>query len=300
MSPERSFDESRQSVASGMSGLATEESLRKAALVTGASGGIGLELSRLLAARGFDVVLVARSEHALVDAAAQIERDHGVRAHVVVQDLGQDGAVEKVIAAVDRLGVRVEVLANNAGFGIAEPFVEADWDRERSLLRVNIEAVVELSHAFGARMAAAGSGAILNVASIAAFMPGPYMATHYASKAFVQSFTQALHTELRPYGVHVTALCPGPVRTDFFPSAGFGPASPFRLVALPAGYVARVGLAALRANKAQVTPGILAKLVVLFSRIVPRSLMRFLTTRLQKPTAKRAARHRGSDLSDER
>lgn len=263
------------------------DAVRPAALVTGASGGLGLEFARLAASDGYDVALVARSGDALRAVAADLESSYGITTCVIVQDMAADDAVEGIVAAVDEAGLRIDVLVNNAGFGIAEPFIESEWESQRSLFRTNMDAVAHLSHAFGARMAAAGAGAILNVASIAAFMPGPYMGTYYASKAFVQSFTQALHTELRPYGVHVTALCPGPVRTRFFARAGFGKASVFRLVALPASYVARIGWLALRANKTQVTPGVLAKAIVLFSRIAPRSLMRFITTRLQKPTARR-------------
>lgn len=266
------------------------DAVRSAALVTGASGGLGLEFARLAASDGYDVALVARNGDALRAVAADLESDYGIKTCVIVQDMAADDAVETVVAAADEAGLRIDVLVNNAGFGIAEPFVEGEWESQRSLLRTNMDAVAHLSHVFGARMAAAGAGAVLNVASIAAFMPGPYMGTYYASKAFVQSFTQALHTELRPYGVHVTALCPGPVRTRFFARAGFGKASVFRLVALPANYVARIGWLALRANKTQVSPGLLAKVVVLFSRIAPRSLMRFITTRLQKPTAWRNER----------
>lgn len=269
------------------------ESIAPWALVTGASGGIGRELALLLAKRGFAVVLVARNGERLADVAARIEADAGVKTLVVAADLSEPGAARRVVAAVDAAGAHIEVLANNAGFGIAEPFVGSSWERQRELLRTNIEAVAELSHVFGRRMAQARRGAVLNVASVAAFMPGPYMGTYYASKAFVQSFTQALHTELRPYGVHVTSLCPGPVRTSFFSSAGFGPKSPFRIIALPAGYVACVGLAALRMNKAQVSPGLLAKLIVVFCRIAPRGLLRAATSALQKPTACRQSCDRG-------
>ncbi len=259
----------------------------RTALVTGGSSGLGFELARLFARDGYHVVLAARDEGRLAQAKHALEREYGAEVETFSVDLSTDGAVERLCAFVDSLGVEVDALVNNAGFGIAAPFAESDWERQQALLRTNVEALTELCRVFGGRMAARREGRVLNVASLAAFMPGPYLATYYASKAYVQSFTQALHTELHPSGVHVTTLCPGPVRTEFFPNAGFSRSSVFVRAALPAPYVARVGYLALRANKTQVTPGLFAKVATLFTRVAPRSLMRLITCALQKPTAKR-------------
>lgn len=259
--------------------------MAKTVLVTGGSGGIGLELARRFAADGYDVVLVARNEEKLQEAARELHGRYGIKTEVIVQDLSEDRAVIHVVNAIDERGITVDALVNNAGFGLAAPFVESVWERQRALVRVDVEVLVELSHVFGHRMAQQGSGAILNVASIAGFMPGPYMSTYYAAKAFVQSFSQALHTELRSQGVVVTVLCPGPVRTKFFSSAGFGPKSVFNVAAIPASYVAWSGYRALRHGRAQCAPGLFAKVTILFTRIAPRILMRGIVTLLQKPTA---------------
>lgn len=256
--------------------------MAKTALVTGASGGIGLALAELLAADGCDAVLVARNAARLDEIAADLEKRYGIRAYACPCDLSEPDAAAALVCAVDALGVQVDVLVNNAGFAYDAPFAGSDAARQRGVVQVDVMTLMELAHAFGGRMAARGEGSILNVASIAGFMPGPYMATYYASKAFVQSFSQALHAELRLSGVHVTALCPGPVRTNFWKAADAEHLLLSVLTASPR-RVARAGLRALRWNKALCIPGILPKAAVLFTRVVPRSWLYYFVALLQRP-----------------
>lgn len=187
------------------------------ALITGASNGIGLELAKRLAADGHDVILVARSVDKLQAIANDLSQRHGIQADVIGQDLGYEGAaVELVTKLGDR---RVDMLINNAGFGEFGTFIEADIKRLNQMVQLNVATLTSLSHAFARRMAAQGGGQILNVASIAGFMPGPGAAVYYATKAYVLSFSDALNYELRRHGVKVTTLCPGPTDTGFASAA---------------------------------------------------------------------------------
>lgn len=256
--------------------------MAKTALVTGASGGIGLELARLFAKDGYDVVLVARSAERLGEVADELEEQYHVRAFPCPCDLSDTDGAASVVKAVDALDVQVDALVNNAGFAYDAPFAGSDAARQRDLVQVDVVALMELSHEFGSRMAARGEGRILNVASIAGFMPGPYMATYYASKAFVQSFTQALHVELKWRGVHVTALCPGPVRTSFWKAADAEHVALTFLMARPQ-RVARAGYRALAWNKTLCFPGLLAKAAVFVTRLVPRCVMSYAVALLQRP-----------------
>lgn len=254
----------------------------KTALVTGGASGLGLELARQCAALGLDVVLVGRNEDALVEAAATLECELGVTSYVIVQDLSEEGAAAKVAARTRELGLTIDVLVNNAGFGYDATFVESDPARQRSLILTNNLALVELCLEFAPGMSERKCGGILNVASVAGFLPGPSMATYYASKAFVQSFSQSIHVELRRRGVHVTALCPGPVRTDFWERADAGH-TPISRCALDAPFVASVGFEAFTRNKALCVPGAFAKAIVLATRVAPRACMAKTAALLQRP-----------------
>ena len=250
------------------------------ALITGATGGLGGELARRLAREADALILTGTDAGALERLAAELGRDASPRIETVTCDLSQPGAASELADAVAALGLTVDTLVNCAGFGYDAPFIESDPARQRALVQVNDMALMELCHAFALGMAERGRGYILNVASIAGFLPGPRMATYYASKAFVQSFSQALHAELLASGVHVTALCPGPVRTPFWERADAAHTALAHL-ALPASAVARAGVRALRWNKALCVPGLFAKLVVLASRVLPRGCMARLAQLLQ-------------------
>lgn len=198
----------------------TEKSEKKTALVTGASAGLGKELAGLFAKDGHDLVLVARSETKLRTLAGDLGRAHGITAHVVTADLGEARAAAHVFEETKKLGVAVDFLANNAGFGSNGAFLDLDLAREKEMIAVNCTSLLELTHRYAAPMRERGFGRVLNIASTAGFQPGPFMATYYATKAFVVSFSEALAHELQGSGVTVTCHCPGATATDFASTAG--------------------------------------------------------------------------------
>lgn len=245
------------------------------ALVTGASSGIGSELARQLARRGHGVTLVARRVEPMQALARELAEAHGVRAEVIGCDLADPEARDALPAQVEALGLTVEVLVNNAGYGSAGAFTELDTATETQMVRLNCEAVVTLSSAFAPGMVARGRGAILVVASSAGFQPLPTQATYGASKAFALSFAEALHTELSGAGVAVTALCPGPVRTGFADVAAadalFDSAPGFAFVAPEE--VARQALDGLTKNRRVVIPGLAIKAVAFGSSVTPKAIL---------------------------
>ena len=185
------------------------------ALITGASSGIGTEFARLHAARGGDVVLVARREDALNAIKTELEKEHGITATVIVSDLAEPNAAEKIFAATEAAGLQIDVLINNAGFGGHGKFHERELAKDQAMMQVNMGALVDLTHLYVAGMVRRKSGRILQVASTAGMMPGPLQAVYYATKSFVISFSQAIAEELAGTGVTSTALCPGAVETGF-------------------------------------------------------------------------------------
>ena len=189
--------------------------MSKTALITGASSGIGEELARYHAAKGGDVILAARREEALLKLKTELEDAHGIKAHVVVADLASVGGAAKLYEDVQNAGLSVDILINNAGFGGHGKHVERDLAQELAMIDLNVKALVELTHRFGGDMAARGGGKILNVGSTAGFAPGPNQAVYFATKAFVNSFSQAVDHELRDKGVTCTVLAPGYVKTEF-------------------------------------------------------------------------------------
>jgi uncharacterized protein len=244
-------------------------------LITGASSGIGAELARGLAARGHGVTLVARREERLRALADELTDDHGVLAEVIAADVSTADGRAGLHDAVAERELDVEVLVNNAGFGSGGRFTELDGEREAEMVRTNVEAVVALSSAYLPAMVERGRGAVLNVASLIAFQPVPFQATYGATKAFVLSFTDALHEELRETGVTVTAVCPGPVRTEFGEMGGFGGADeriPGPLW-LSADKVARDALAAVERGDRVSVPGPHNRIAALWGQHLPRSIL---------------------------
>ena len=245
------------------------------ALITGASSGIGAEIARGLAARGLSVTLVARREERLRELAGEITELHGVEAEVVTGDVSNERSRKKLIAEIEQRGLTVEVLVNNAGFGSGGRFTLLDSAKETSMVRTNVEAVVALTGHYLPEMAGRGRGAVLNVASLIAFQPVPFQATYGATKAFVLSFTDALHEEMRGTGVTVTAVCPGPVRTEFGEQGGFGGADeriPDALW-LDATKVAEDAINALENGDRVTVPGTGNQLAALWGQHLPRSLL---------------------------
>ncbi|MEI9852864.1 MAG: SDR family oxidoreductase [Sphingomonas sp.] len=190
------------------------------ALVTGASAGLGALFAKELAKHGCDLIVTARRADRLEELATELRAAHGVKVETIAADLAVPGAAGELIAEISRRGLAVNILINNAGFGASGPLAEADAARTAGMIELNCRALVELCHAVLPGMIQMRSGAILNVASTAAFQPGPGMAVYYATKAFVLSFSEAIHEEVRHQGVRVTALCPGPTATEFFDAAG--------------------------------------------------------------------------------
>jgi len=246
-------------------------------LVTGASSGIGEEIAGLLAARGLGLTLVARTESKLRDLADALAARHGVRVEVLATDLTDATARTALPGRVEELGLSVNVLVNNAGFSTTGPVYRSDPDRELAMIRTDVEAVVHLCSLFTPGMVDRRSGGILNVASTAAFQPVPGQAGYGASKAFVLSYSHAIREELRPHGVSVTALCPGPVETGFAEAAGFSDTEATEAMPkafwVPVAEVARVGVEGLDDNRAVVIPGLPNKASAAFGWLLPRRVL---------------------------
>jgi short-subunit dehydrogenase len=239
------------------------------ALVTGASAGLGAEFAKLCAAGGYDVVLVARRAARLTELAASLAAAYGVKARPLVADLASAAAPAEIFAQMG--GTPVDLLINNAGLGVRGAYAETDWAREADLMQVNMGSLAHLTKLFLPGMVRRRSGRILNVASTAAFVPGPFMAIYYASKAFVLSFSEALTYEVKGTGVTVTALCPGPTRTEFAKAAGVADSELFHGPTMGAAEVARVGYDAMMAGKSSVIAGALNRWMMRGVRLVPHS-----------------------------
>lgn len=253
------------------------------ALVTGASGGIGLELARLIASEGWDVVLTARTEEALEALALEIRRDEARRVLVLPGDLARPGEVDRLLARLQEEEVEVDLLVNNAGFGDYGPVASGEMERFRDMIQVNVTALTELCRGVLPGMVERGRGGILNVASTAAFQPGPLMAVYYATKAYVLSFSEALRNELRGSGVTVTTLCPGPTRSGFQAEAGIEASPLVRWLPLPSSRkVAEHGVRALLRGKGTAVHGWLNRLQVASLRRMPRKLVPGLVRRAQE------------------
>ena len=252
--------------------------MRPVTLITGASSGIGAALAQVFAEHGHELVLVARRQRELAALADAIAAGGRARPTVLPADLEQPDAVERVGEALLAQGLEPDIVVNNAGFGLVGAFGALDRARQRAMIDLNVRALSDLSYAF-IEPIARHRGGILNVSSLAAFLPGPGMAVYYATKAYVLSFSEALHRELKPRGVRVTALCPGPVPTEFQARAGFvGDHAP-RLLKRTAMQVARAGYRGLMAGQRVVVPGVANKLVVGMLRYVPRGIVLALTDR---------------------
>ncbi len=257
---------------------------RRIMLVTGASGGIGADLARLAAARGHDLVLVARNRaalDALADELAALPGQQNPRPLVFDCDLAKPGAVDSLVEFLAAQGAAPEIVVNNAGYGSLGPADQGNLSEQLGMIDLNIRALTEISLRFAAPLAQA-KGRLLNVASIAAFMPGPGMAVYYASKAYVLSFSEALSVELAPLGVSVTALCPGPVPTGFQERARFRrDMSKLTLGALSSPEVARAAYDGMMARKRVVSPGLMTKFIAWTAPLTPKAVSLPLISSLQ-------------------
>ena len=249
-------------------------SQRKTALITGGSRGIGLELARQFAAHGHDVILVARHRDALEAAAGTLEGKYAIRATVIVADLADPEAPQRIFDVARNEGIDVEFLVNNAGFGLGGEFADTDVNTELDMIQVNVSALIHLTKLFMQPMLIRKSGRIMNVASTAAFQPGPLMSVYYGTKAFVLSFSEAIAEELRESGVTVTCLAPGATATGFAETAGVTNSRLHtRLGLQKADDVARYGYAAMVRGERVAIAGIRNKIMIQSERFAPRALV---------------------------
>jgi short-subunit dehydrogenase len=251
-----------------------------AALITGASTGIGREYAYICAEQGYDVVLVARSEPRLLALAADIHEKTGKQAYVFARDLSQPAAPLELFNDIVCTKIQVEVLINNAGFGALGKFWELDAAEQMEMVQLNVNALTMLSRYFLPQMIAGKRGMILNVASTAAFQPGPLMAVYFASKSYVVSFSRALHNEGREFGVTVTCLCPGPTTTEFLTRAKMNPK--FFAGAMDAKTVAQIGWDAMKAGKPLVIAGRQNAAMAFMTRFVPAQWAAGLARKFQE------------------
>ncbi|MER3482581.1 MAG: short-chain dehydrogenase [Meiothermus sp.] len=246
------------------------------ALITGASGGIGEALAKVFAAHSFNLVLVARSEDKLEALAENLAKAHNVQAHAIAADLSEPKSGAEVIDKLDALGLSVDVLVNNAGFADFGEFYKSDLNKQLQMIALNVTTLTELTHRVLTGMVERGRGFILNVASTAAFMPGPLMSVYYATKAYVLSFSEAIREELRGTGVSVTALCPGPVATGFQSRAAMEGSkllsNPMNPPTTPDG-VAKAGYEALMRGQAVIIPGFMNQMQALAPKLLPRAMV---------------------------
>jgi short-subunit dehydrogenase len=249
-------------------------------LITGASAGIGTELARVFASNGHRVALVARRAERLAALAGEITARGGAAPIVIACDLEQPDAGDMIAAALAAEGVEVEFVVNNAGFGLFGKAIELDRAEQLGIIAVNIRATTDLSLRFSDQLIR-HRGGILNVGSIAGFLPGPGMAVYYASKAYVLSLSEALRAELAPRGVRVTALCPGPVPSEFQARAGLKPGFDSAILNVSASDVAKAGYRGLMANKRAVLPGLGIRLVPFLLRLFPRGFILWAVGRFQ-------------------
>ena len=254
----------------------------KTVLITGASSGIGLELAHLFAQDGYRLVLVARNRGALRQVGDDLQSRYGVTVRIAPKDLAHPATPAELYSELQESGVMLDVLVNNAGFGAAGAFLNTNWNDESEMIQVNIAALTQLTKLFLPQIRAR-EGKIMNVASTAAFQPGPFMSVYYASKAYVLSFTEALAEEMIGTGVTVTCLCPGPVTTNFQKRAYLEGA---KMVNSPllvdVREVARIGYAGMKQGKRIVVPGWKNRAIVEAVRLAPRNMLTKVVRKLQE------------------
>ena len=251
------------------------------ALITGASSGIGSALARQFAADGYDVVLVARSGAPLDALAVEISHAHGVRARVLPADLAEAGAPRRMFDDLEHAGIAIDVVVNNAGFGLRGRVAQLSVERQLQMIQLNATALTELTCLFISGMLERNTGGVLNVGSTAAFQPGPLMAVYYATKAYVVSFTEALAEEVSGSALRVSCLAPGPTATAFAGKADMTQSRLFKLaMPMQAAEVARIGYEGWKRGKVIVVPGLTNRFGVFMVRLAPRAMVRKLARQL--------------------
>ena len=255
--------------------------MKNTALITGASNGIGLELAKIHASQGDDLVLVARSETKLIELKAELEKQFNINVHVIVKDLSEINAAQAVYDETTKHNIIIHYLINNAGFGGAGMFASTDWEKEMQMIQLNITALTQLTKLYLQDMVKRGTGKIMNVASTAAFQPGPNMAVYCATKAYVLSFTEALSNEVSNKGITVTALCPGASSTGFQAAGGLDDNKLFKNKKLPtAKAVAQYGFRAMMQGKVVAIHGFMNYILANSIRFIPRSIVLKISSKL--------------------
>jgi short-subunit dehydrogenase len=259
---------------------------KERALITGGSVGIGAALADVFAAHGHDLILVSRNREKLEARGRAIHDQCGVDVICLPEDLADPQGARRLYEAVTARSLDVHYLVNNAGVGLYGKFATTDLDAELKMIQLNVASVVDLTKRFLPSMIARRSGRILNVASLAAFMPGPWMSVYYATKAFLLSFSEAIDYELKPNGITVTTLCPGPTESEFKVRAGSQRSRLFEAFVMEAPPVARLGYDGMMKGKAVVIPGLRNKLITIAARLTPRPVMTEMSHRAARPTEK--------------
>lgn len=247
--------------------------MKKTALITGASSGIGYELSKVFAKNGYNLVLVSRNREKLILVSEELRKQHDIQVTVIPKDLFKWPSPQEIYDEVAAAGIKIEILVNDAGIGVYGKFTQSSAEKQMDLIQLNITSLTMLCKLFGKDMAKNGSGRILNVASTAAFQAGPFMSTYYASKAYVLTLSEALNYELRKDGVTVTALCPGPTQTAFFERSDMiGTRIERSPYMMSAAEVAEIGFSGLLKGKTIVIPGLINKVLAFLVRLTPRRI----------------------------
>ena len=257
---------------------------KERALITGGSVGIGAALADVFAARGHDLILVSRNREKLEARGRAVAEQFGIDVVCIPEDLTDPQGPRRLYESAAARGLDVHYLVNNAGVGLYGKFATTDLDAELKMIQLNVTSVVDLTKRFLPSMIARRSGRILNVASMAAFVPGPWMSVYYATKAFLLSFSEAIDYELKPNGVTVTTLCPGPTESEFKVRAGSHRSRLFDSFVMDAPRVARVGYDGMMKGKAVAIPGLRNKLIPVATRLTPRPLIASLSHRAARPT----------------
>ena len=254
------------------------------ALITGASSGIGYEISRILADQGHDLVLVARREQNLIHLARFLEKEHDIAVTVIAADLTDPKAANRICQQLEKDSIPIDILVNNAGVGYWGPFTQQSSENDEHMVQLNVLALTQLTKLISQGMVKRGLGKILNIASAASFVPGPYMSVYYASKAYVLSFSEAVRCELKGTGVSVTAFCPGPVSSEFHQQAGTTNIFLMRKAPIMgSAQAARAAVKAMQKRKAIEVPGLMNTIMTILPRFFPRSWVNFITKLVLKP-----------------
>jgi len=257
--------------------------MRKHALITGASSGIGLELARIFASEGVDLVLSARREERLMNLKQELERDHSIQVHLFAADLSKPDAPDSLFQFCANQDLPIEILVNNAGFGDYGFFSEAEWDKTATMIDLNVKSLTHLTHLFLAGMIERGTGKIMNVASTAAFQPGPLMSVYYATKHYVLAFSEALANEVAKHDITITALCPGPTQSEFQETANMEKSKLMDRFPMPSSAeVAKYGFNALQNGKRVAIYGTVNQLMTYIIKFFPRSWITAVVRKIQE------------------